>query len=191
VPEYVPSGEDMPGPAPAEQAAFWCEVNTRRWLQAEHQERGSGLAVCDDDPLKLHYAWSLARIGELSWQHWQAEIDVHRRAVADGKLGFADLILVSTPTEEELRRRRDADPVRRRRNFDLHVRLIEPLRQWYQAVERVGAAQVLWGLPTAGLPAKLPPPKDNRCDIDVYDAVLAALPRFSATTESEALRSKS
>ncbi|MEU4561796.1 hypothetical protein AB0F72_25720 [Actinoplanes sp. NPDC023936] len=176
VPEHVPSPEDLPGPDPADQAAFWCEVSNRRWLRAERHERRSGLAVCDDDPLKLHYTWSLARIGALSWRHWQAEVDAHRGAVAAGRLGFADLVLVSAPAEDELRRRRDADPARRRRNFDLHVRLAEPLRQWYQAVERVGAAHVVWDLPAAGLPAELPPPRGDRCDAGLFDAVVAALP---------------
>jgi hypothetical protein len=179
VPEYVPSSDDLPGPDPAVQAAFWSEINSRRWLQALHQERASAVAVCDDDPLKLHYSWSLARIGALSWQQWQAEVDAHRLAVAAGKLGFADLILVSVPAEEELRRRRDADPTRQRRNFDLHIRLIEPLREWYQAVERVGAARVLWELPPAGLPVGLPQPREDRCDPAVYDAVVAALPKLA------------
>ncbi|MBB2947379.1 hypothetical protein FB565_007147 [Actinoplanes lutulentus] len=176
MPEYGPGSDDLPGPEPAEQAAFWCEVNARRWREAERQERRGGLAVCDDDPLKLHYAWSLARIGMVSEPHWQAEVAAHRAAVAAGRLGFADLVLVSVPAEGELRRRRDTDPGRRRRNFDLHVRLIEPLRQWYQAVERVGAAHVWWELPAAGLPDELPRPRDNRCDAGAFDDVLAALP---------------
>jgi hypothetical protein len=179
VPEYVPTSDDLPGSDPTEQAAFWCEVNSRRWSQALQRERLSGLAVCDDDPLKLHYSWSLARIGALSRRRWQAEVDAHRHAVGAGTLGFADLILVSLPPEEELRRRRDADPLRERRNFDLHIRLVEPLRRWYQAVERVGAAQVLWELPSTGLPVGLPPPREDRCDLAVFDAVVAALPELA------------
>ncbi len=180
VPEDLPDGDAVPGPDPVDQALFWCEVNARRWQQALHQEQRTGLAVCDDDPLKLHYSWSLARVGALSRRHWQAEVDAHRLAVAAGRLGFADLVLVSAPSEEELHRRRDADRRRRRRNFDLHVRLIEPLRQWYRAVERAGAAHVLWELPPTGLPVDLPPPRQNRCDLCVYDAVIAALPEFAS-----------
>ncbi|WP_433040833.1 hypothetical protein [Dactylosporangium sp. CS-033363] len=176
VPEYVPAAGDLAGPDPAEQAAFWCDVNARRWSQALHRERAGGLAVCDDDPLKLHYSWSLARIGALSRHHWRAEVDAHRQAVAEGRLGFADLILVSTPPEEELRRRRDADPTRRRRNFDLHVRLAEPLRQWYEAVERAGAARVVWGLPPTGLPAAPLGPAADRYNLAAFDAVLTELP---------------
>ncbi|WP_433832840.1 hypothetical protein ACQP2E_17195 [Actinoplanes sp. CA-015351] len=176
MPESIPEPGDLPGPSPADQAKFWCAVNSRRWSQALRHERRTGLAVCDDDPMKLHYSWSLARVGELSRHHWQAEVDAHRLAVAEGRLGLADLILVSAPPATELRRRRDADRSRRRRNFDLHVRLIEPLHEWYHAVERVGAARVLWELPLAGLPAELPPPRTNRSDPAVYDAVIAGLP---------------
>jgi hypothetical protein len=179
VPEYVLASEDLPGSDPGEQAVFWCEVNSRRWSQALNRERVSGLAVCDDDPLKLHYTWSLARMGTLSPHHWQAEVDVHRHAVAAGRIGFADLILVSEPSEAELRRRRDADTTRRRRNFELHVQLVQPLRQWYQAVERVGAARVFWELPPTGLPVGFPPVGKGRCDLAAFDAVVAALPRLT------------
>ncbi|MFC7533562.1 hypothetical protein [Actinoplanes sp. GCM10030250] len=175
VAEHIPAGDQIPGPGPAEQAAFWAGINSQRWLQAVRHERDSGLAVCDDDPMKLHYSWSLARIGELSRDHWQAEVDAHRQAVAAGRLGFADVVLISVPPEDELRRRREADQARSRRNFDLHIRLIEPLREWYRAVERAGAAHVIWELPATGLPAGPPAAPTGRSDVRTFDAVIRGL----------------
>ncbi|MEV6929313.1 hypothetical protein AB0M46_33150 [Dactylosporangium sp. NPDC051485] len=135
VAEYAPTGaEPNDGDLPA-QAAFWCAVNCRRWQAVIERERASGLAVCDDDPLKLHYSWSLVRIGAASPELWASEVAANRAAIAAGRLGFADVVLVSLPSVEELRRRRDADPTRQRRNFALHVRLAEPLREWYQTLE--------------------------------------------------------
>ncbi|MGA2828530.1 MAG: hypothetical protein ABSF03_20700 [Streptosporangiaceae bacterium] len=176
VSEYAPTGKEPGDTDPAAQAAYWSEVNCRRWREATQRERVSGLAVCDDDPLKLHYGWSLVRVGAASPQRWVHEVKATRAAVAAGRLGFADLVLVSLPSPEELRRRRDADPARRRRNFELHARLIEPLRAWYQAVERVEPARVHWGLPSDGLPSVLPPPRANRCDPAFFDALMEALP---------------
>jgi hypothetical protein len=35
-------------------------------MAARAMERSSGIAVCDTDPLKLHYVWSLGQIGVAS-----------------------------------------------------------------------------------------------------------------------------
>src|SRR6185369_9638799 len=97
--------------------------NSQRWRQATDVERELGLAVCDEDPMKLHYCWSLLRIGAASPQRWAHEVEANRAAISKGRLGFADLVLISIPPVDELRRRRDEDPTRRRRNFELHARL--------------------------------------------------------------------
>jgi hypothetical protein len=176
IPEYAPTGMEPDDSDPAAQAGYWSDVNCRRWRQATRRERAVGLAVCDDDPMKLHYCWSLVRIGAASPRRWAHEVAANRAAVTEGRLGFADLVLVSIPPVEELRRRRDADPTRRRRNFDLHAQLVEPLRQWYQALELVQPGRVRWELPSDGLPQTLPPPRTNRCDPAVFDALMQALP---------------
>ncbi|GAB2569282.1 hypothetical protein Aab01nite_07810 [Paractinoplanes abujensis] len=162
-----------------DQAAYWCEVNCRRWQAATERERASGLAVCDDDPMKLHYTWSLLRIGEADPAAWERELVANRAAIASGRLGFADLVLVSLPPAGELRARRDADRTRRRRNFELHARLAEPLREWYQAWERVSPGRVRWSLPPDGLPAGRPAPRAGRYDPATLDALVAALPPVS------------
>lgn len=175
VSEYAPTGREPDDSEPAALAGYWCEVNCRRWSQAIEHERAFGLAVCDDDPVKLHYCWSLMRIGAASPERWAHEVAANRAAITAGRLGFADLVLVSLPPLEELRRRRDEDKTRRRRNFYLHAQLAEPLRQWYQALELVDPTRVRWGLPSDGVPAALPPARTNRSDPSIFDALLAAL----------------
>jgi hypothetical protein len=177
VPEYAPTGREPDDSDPAAQADYWAEVNCQRWSQATDVERELGLAVCDEDPMKLHYCWSLLRVGAASPQRWAHEVAANRAAVKAGRLGFADLVLVAVPPVAELRRRRDEDPTRRRRNFELHVRLAEPLRQWYQALEVVAPGRVLWDLPSDGLPTTAPPPRTNRCDPALFEALMDALPR--------------
>lgn len=63
VAEYTPTGGEPDGSDLPAQAAFWTTVNVARWAQALATEARAGIAVCDTDPLKLHYSWSLARIG--------------------------------------------------------------------------------------------------------------------------------
>lgn len=182
IPEYAPTGQEPGDVDPAAQAAFWCEVNCSRWGAAVRREQASGLAVCDDDPLKLHYVWSLVRLGVADPQRWHQEVAANREAVARRRLGFADLVLVSLPPPAELWRRREGDTSRRRRNFERHVRLAEPLRDWYAALERVCPGRVRWHLPADGIPKPRLPARTDRYDLGLFDRFIEALPNGRALT---------
>lgn len=142
VPEYVPTGREPDDADPDAQADYWAEVNMGRWAAARSVECATGVAVCDSDPLKLHYSWCLARIGAGSVQRWESELHAARRAFEADRLGFADLVLVSIPDLETLRVRKAGDPTRSRRSFELHAQLREPLQEWYRAVERLEPGRV-------------------------------------------------
>jgi hypothetical protein len=49
------------------------EQGVRRWQAACAIERSRGVAVCDTDPIKLHYIWSPWQIGVAAERVWQAE----------------------------------------------------------------------------------------------------------------------
>lgn len=173
VDEYQPTGTEPVGDAVA-QASYWREVNAGRWRAALDQEQATGLAVCDSDPLKLHYSWCLAAIGEGPVARFRAEAAAARAAMAEKRLGLADLVLVTLPPLPVLRRQRDGDPTRRRGHFELHARLSEPLEQWYRAWEAVSPGRVVWHLPAAELPR--PGNRADRYDLAVFDGLLDALP---------------
>jgi hypothetical protein len=168
-------GPDVPDRAaePEQAAAFWIEQNMRRWQLAVEMEARTGLAVCDSDPLKLHYSYGLWRIGVLAEKHWRLERELTRRAVSAGRLGLADLYLVKRIDAEQARRQRDADPNRSRRHFDLHVRLGPPLEAWYRAVETVLPGRVRWILPDDGVPAAPQRPRED--DTRLFEALLERL----------------
>jgi hypothetical protein len=172
----VPTGREPDDADPIVQANFWCEVNCARWDAVVRRERESGLAVCDDDPVKLHYGWSLARIGASDSRRWRHEVTAHREAVARRRAGFADLVLVSLPSLAELTRRREADTTRRRRNFERHIRLAEPLREWYETLDRVRPGTVRWDLPAEGVAEPWPPMREDRYDLALFDRFIEALP---------------
>lgn len=155
-------------------ARFWIQENARRWQAAREMDERTGLAVCDTDPLKLHYSYGLWRIGALAREHWLFERDLTREAVAEGRLGLADLYLVSRIGPDAARARRDADPSRTRRNFELHSRLGPPLIEWYGAVEAVLPERVIWTLPEGGVPAARPRGKGH--DLLLFDALIDRLP---------------
>ena len=157
---------------PQDTAAFWIEQNVERWRLARTLEARTGLAVCDTDPLKLHYSFSLWRIGAVEERYWLFDRDLTRRAVAGGRLGFADLYLINALDPELARQRRHSDRTRSRRNFDLHVRLGPPLLEWYRAVAALLPGRVSWSLPQ-GLPTV--PKRRSRDDLGLFDALIESL----------------
>lgn len=160
---------------PRAAAEFWARLNSARWEQARRIEEAHGVAVCDSDPFKLHYPWTLWRTGHANRSDWTTALQASRPAFDTGRLGLADLMLVTIPDRDALIRRRDGDESRRRRNFDLHVQLAAALAEWYRAIEQLDPVRVIWHLPPEGLPGKLPP-REPRSGIQLLDALLARLP---------------
>lgn len=134
---------------------YWAGENSKRWTRALEMESSHSLAVCDTDPFKLHYAWCLFRLGLIAEERWLHAVDVHRRLFAGRAIGIADLILVSFPDAERLRRQKVADPTRTRRSFNLHLSLVPPLKEWYGAVSALGPDRVHWSLPDTGIDSEL------------------------------------
>ena len=88
-PEKRPDRQAGPGEA----ARIWTDWNCRRWSEAVAMERDLGVAVCDTDPLKLHFIWAMRQIGEVAESHWTAQLKFTRQALYDRRLGFADRYL--------------------------------------------------------------------------------------------------
>jgi hypothetical protein len=100
IPEYALTGTEPDGTDLPIQAEYWVTVNSHRWAQARHAESATGLAVCDSDPLKLHYSWCLSMIGAAPRARFEHELAVVRTAFAAGRLGLVDVVLISIPPLE-------------------------------------------------------------------------------------------
>lgn len=169
---------DVPGGVAAGQ--YWAGKNEERWRAALAVERATGLAVCDTDPLKLHYIWSLWQIGAASEQDWLAQLAATRLSFAAGRIGFANAWCVRRIDPAQARRRRDGDPFRARRNFDLHVRLQAPLLAWYAAIDAVLPGRVRFDFPSHAGFGTAGAEDEARYDLARFDAVLARLPAARA-----------
>ncbi len=156
-------------------AAFWAERNIDRWQAALAVERATGHALCDTDPLKLHYVWCLWRIAEASERNWSLELAATRQTIADGRIGFADRYLIADTDVETARRQAMTDAKRRRRNFDLHARLRPALLEWYSALDVVLPGRVQFGLP-GNLPVGSP--VGQRHDLAAFDAMIKRLSKL-------------
>ncbi|MBB4186573.1 hypothetical protein [Sinorhizobium terangae] len=175
--------ESYPSPRPdrnadaMKAAQAWTDWNARRWADALATEEERGVAVCDTDPLKLHFIWGLWRIGEAPKEHWLYQLEETREAFRRKVLGFADIYLVKRIDPATARRQRDGDTERDRSNFDLHARLQASLHAWYEAIAGCVPAKVEWALP-CGLPAgRCIGTKAHRYDVDLFDRFVASLPK--------------
>lgn len=81
VAEHAPTGLEADPSGASDQAAFRVGVNSARWRAALDLESRSRTALCDSDPLKLHYSWCLARMGAAPWSCFADEL-------AHTRLGF-------------------------------------------------------------------------------------------------------
>lgn len=176
VAEYQPTGFEPDGTDLDVQASYWTTVNSKRWSQAEDLESRTGTALCDSDPLKLHYSWCLAAVGAAPRERFEHELLAVESAFAQLKLGFADLTVISIPSPGQLLLQRKGDPSRRRRHFELHATLSEPLTEWYSAVERVDPGRVVWHFPAQLDVSQCPPTRPHRSDMSLLRAVIGELP---------------
>lgn len=163
---------------PVAAAEFWAERNVDRWQRALAMEERQSWALCDSDPLKLHYIWTLWQIGEASEQDWQTELDATRETIAQGRIGFADCYIVGRMDPQLARERAKADTTRRRRNFELHVRLQPALLTWYSALNDVLPGRVQFSFPSE-MPALTS--RDGRYALAAFDQMIASLPRPNHT----------
>ena len=179
VPEYAPTGTEPDGSDAGEQARYWTGVNTVRWSQALDLENREGLAICDSDPLKLHYSWCLARIGAAQLSRFTSELACVREAMSQRRIGFADIVLMTVPDERTLRLQKEGDSTRSRRSFELHTKLRDPLIEWYESLDRLRPNHVVWQLPHEGVDSILETvPLVGRYDLGLLDALVEDLPRL-------------
>ncbi len=165
----APSGRSDPDGV----AAFWADLNAKRWQAALVAEEQTSLAICDTDPLKLHYTWCLHQIGEATKKEWRSAVEATRVKIERCEIGFADAYFVKKISPEAARAQAMADSTRSRRRFELHVRLQPSLLKWYETLDTILPGRVAFGLPDE-LPARRI--ADRFPGVHIFDAMIAALP---------------
>ena len=111
---------DADAPAP-DHARFWADHNAARFQLALEIEAKHGFAVCDTDPMKIHYSWCMERAG-FDWPDAFATASLEvRKRIESKQLGFADLYFVKQFEPEQARAQKESDTSRRRGNFDQHL----------------------------------------------------------------------
>jgi hypothetical protein len=161
---------------PLAAAIYWASVSARRWAEACSLEQTNELVVCDCDPFKLHYVWSLWMIGLVRDEQWRTELQETRSLFATHALGLADYVYIRVPTAKTLSDRARNDPTRTRSNFPVHAQLAEPLTAWYKAIARLDSNRVRWEFPSDGLPRSGLTSRSERTGVALFDHLMSFLP---------------
>ena len=175
MPETFPADRKAQPATGLQTAQYWTDWNAKRWADAVLMEQTEGHAVCDTDPLKLHYSWCLMQIGKCPKSQWELQLQTMRQAIKDERLGFADAYLVKIIDPMVARHQRDNDNFRMREGFDLHVQLQPPLIHWYKKLEATLGVRVRWELLESSPEYEAITPNRFRYDVGKFDAFIASL----------------
>jgi hypothetical protein len=183
VPEFPAQGQ-VPGlsdPAGVH-AAYWVEHNVRRFQAALEVEAEHGFAICDTEPWKSHFDWSMARAGFKTMEVFDAAIPIARKAISEQRLGFGGRYYVKRIPPLVARAQKEADSTRSRRNFEMHLALQPHLLDWFNALSDVLPGRVSFSFPKyETLLAELTnhqarDSESRRFEVSVLDALLERLP---------------
>ena len=148
IPEFPEQGEAPRLSDPAEvQASYWVEHNVRRFQAALEAEAEHGFAVCDTEPWKSHFDWSMARAGFRTMDVFEAAIPIVSEAILGRRLGFGGRYYVKPIAPLTARAQKDGDTTRTRRNFEMHLALQPHLLEWFDVLSEVLPDRVFFGFP--------------------------------------------
>ena len=182
VPEFP---EQHPLPADSEpaqvHAAYWIEHNVRRFQAALKAEAQHGFAICDTDPFKSHFDWSMARASFKPFDVFNAAMPIAREAFAQKRLGFANRYLVKRIAPDVARAQKEGDNTRTRRRFDMHLALQPHLMDWFEAMADIFPGRVDFAFPDKSvlleeIKNKTPEDDPRRFDVSMLDALIERLP---------------
>ncbi|HYR09263.1 MAG TPA: hypothetical protein VEQ60_15875, partial [Longimicrobium sp.] len=137
----IPELDASAAPPIAESAAWFVDAHAAQWKRARELAVRAPLVVMDGDPFKG--LWFNRVFAEQGWPGLDAQAPAHHAHIAAGTLAFPDLYVVLLATEAQLRARRAGDPTRTRRNHEMHLRLIDPQRRYFQALQEADPPRVL------------------------------------------------
>lgn len=123
-------------------AEWYFERQVERWRIAQEQSAIHRLVILDGDPFQpLWYSWAYHFLG---WQSLDFMEQFYQPKIQNKTLGFPDRYFIFSANEAELRKRKDRDTTRQRRGFETHLRMIEPQRRYFRAMQAFSPPRVLF-----------------------------------------------
>lgn len=123
-------------------AEWYFERQVERFAIAQEQSKSHRLVILDGDPFQpLWYAWAYNFVG---WQSLDLMERFYGTRIQNQTLCFPDLYFIFCASEDELRKRQANDASRRRRNFETHLKMIQPQRRYFQAMQKFSPNRVFF-----------------------------------------------
>lgn len=111
---------------------WYFEKQVERWSLANELSGDGEVVVLDGDPFQpLWYNWIFS---DKEIQPLSDVIEFYFSAVEQGRIKFPDRYYLLTASESVLRKRKEGDTKRLRRNFDSHLRLIGPQLDYFEVL---------------------------------------------------------
>ncbi|WP_148059456.1 hypothetical protein [Sinobacterium caligoides] len=107
---------------------------------AKNESESGKVAILDGDHLQpVWYNWIF---DDLNFQPIDDVLDFYSEAFLKGSLDFPDAYVVLHLGIDKLKSRKENDKKRKRSNFEMHLRLIEPQRNYFQELHLGGHSGV-------------------------------------------------
>lgn len=115
-----------------EAKTWYFERQIDRWKRASEISSQGGVALLDGDPFEpLWYNWIYSSQG---LKPLDEVFNFYQSQIVAGKIGFPDKYIILTASKIELRKRKELDLARSRRNFDKHLKFVEPQIAYFEAM---------------------------------------------------------
>ena len=138
----IPEVNQLFGRSADEPVEWYFERQIERWQMALDQSKNHRLVVLDGDPFQpLWYNWAYDFVG---WQNLDFMERFYRPAIEAHLIAFPPLYFIFRASEAELRKRRASDATRRRRAFETHLKMIAPMRRYFEAMRQFSPSRVLF-----------------------------------------------
>lgn len=125
-----------------EPADWYFERQVERWSIARAQNSAHPLVILDGDPFQpLWYNWAYDFVARHDLDFME---QFYRPRVRRGMIAFPSLYIIFSAAEAELRKRKESDAARRRHGFEAHLRMIEPQRRYFRAMQTFSPQRVLF-----------------------------------------------
>lgn len=124
----------------SESVDWYFEMQVKRYELAIKESQSGKVAILDGDHLQpVWYNWIFE---DLNFQAVNEVLDFYSKAFLQGRLAFPDAYVLLHLGVDELRTRKEIDKSRKRSNFDMHLRLIEPQREYFESLRLGGLKNV-------------------------------------------------
>lgn len=128
----IPEVNELYSRSSEESPSWYFERQIDRWRMACDVSSIGGSAILDGDPFQpVWYNWIFPDLG---LQPISEVVRFYQEKVNSGIIRFPDKYYLLTASELELRRRKESDQNRSRKNFEKHLRLIEPQMAYFTAM---------------------------------------------------------